>query len=160
MDGEVRIGDRPGDAGGVIALHGRVYAAEYGLDVRMEGYVAVGLGEWLTEEPKGPGRLWVVDGGGAVVASVGLTARSADVGRLRWFVVDPAWRGNGLGRRLLDCALAFAREAGYRRIVLDTFSELRSAARMYRAAGFERTESWTESLWGREIEREGYELVL
>ena len=160
MVGEVRIGDRPGDAGGVVALHGRVYAAEYGLDVRMEGYVATGLGEWLVEEPKGPGRLWVVDGAGLVVASVGLTARSADVGRLRWFVVDPAWRGNRLGRRLLECALAFAREAGYRRVVLDTFSELRSAARMYRAAGFERTGSWTENLWGRELEREGYELGL
>lgn len=155
----VRVGDRP-DVGEVIALHGRLYAGEYGLDATFEGYVASGLGEWLTGPRPGPGRLWVADGDGGLVAAVGLTAVSPRIGRLRWFLVDAAARGRGLGRELLDSALAFARETGYERVILETFSELEGAARLYRAAGFELVETSVTSVWGRELARERYELAL
>jgi ribosomal protein S18 acetylase RimI-like enzyme len=156
----IRLADRPGDVGEVVALHGRLYAEEYGLDATMEGYVASGLGEWVTGPRPGPGRLWVAEGDGHVVGAVGLTGISPQVGQLRWFLVDAAWRGHGLGRRLLDTALAFARESGYERVVLETFAELRGAAHLYRAAGFEIVETWITTLWGRELARERYELAL
>jgi GNAT superfamily N-acetyltransferase len=157
----VRLADRPGDVGEVVALHGRLYADEYGLDATFEGYVARGLGEWRTTPPAGPGRLWVAEAGGPVVGCVGLTGDSPSVGRLRWFLVDAPARGTGVGRSLFDTALAFARESGYGLVVLETFSELGGAARMYRAAGFERVDSWTGRLWGRDdLVRERYELAL
>jgi GNAT superfamily N-acetyltransferase len=156
----VRVGDRPGDAGEVIALHARLYAAEYDLDATFEAYVASGMGEWLIGPRPGPGRLWVADDDGRVVAAVGLTGVSPQIGRLRWFLVDAAARGRGLGRELLDRALAFARESGYERLVLETFSELEGAAHLYRSVGFVLVETWVTTLWGRELARERYELAL
>ena len=89
----VRVGDRPGDVGEVIALHARLYAGEYDLDATFEGYVASGMGEWLTGPRPGPGRLWVAEDDGRVVAAVGLTGVSPQIGQLRWFLVDAAARG-------------------------------------------------------------------
>jgi GNAT superfamily N-acetyltransferase len=156
--GQIRLADRPGDVGEVIALHGRLYAGEYGLDATMEGFVALGLGEWVTGPRAGPGRLWAVDGEHGVAGAIGITAASKQVARLRWFLLDASLRGRGLGRALLDGALAFARESGYERVVLETFSELVDAAALYRAAGFERVDAYRTELWGRELERERYEL--
>jgi GNAT superfamily N-acetyltransferase len=156
----VRVGDRPGDAGEVIALHARMYAAEYDLDAKVEGYVASGMGEWLIGPRPGPGRLWVAEDDWRVVAAVGLTGVSPQIGRLRWFLVDAAARGRGLGRELLDRALAFARASGYERLVLETFSELEGAAHLYRSVGFVLVETWVTTLWGRELARERYELTL
>jgi GNAT superfamily N-acetyltransferase len=156
----VRVGDRPGDAGEVIALHARLYAAEYDLDATFEGYVASGMGEWLIGPRPGPGRLWVAEDDWRVVAAVGLTGVSPQIGRLRWFLVDAAARGRGLGRELLDRALAFARASGYERLVLETFSELEGAAHLYRSVGFVLVETWVTTLWGRELARERYELTL
>jgi GNAT superfamily N-acetyltransferase len=156
----VRVGDRPGDAGEVIALHARMYAAEYDLDATFEGSVASGMGEWLIGPRPGPGRLWVAEDDWRVVAAVGLTGVSPQIGRLRWFLVDAAARGRGLGRELLDRALAFARASGYERLVLETFSELEGAAHLYRSVGFVLVETWVTTLWGRELARERYELAL
>jgi GNAT superfamily N-acetyltransferase len=156
----VRVGDRPGDVGEVIALHARLYAAEYDLDATFEGYVASGMGEWLIGPGPGPGRLWVAEDDWRVVAAVGLTGVSPQIGRLRWFLVDAAARGRGLGRELLDRALAFARASGYERLVLETFSELEGAAHLYRSVGFVLVETWVTTLWGRELARERYELTL
>jgi GNAT superfamily N-acetyltransferase len=156
----VRVGDRPGDVGEVIALHARLYAAEYDLDATFEGYVASGMGEWLIGPRPGPGRLWVAEDDWRVVAAVGLTGVSPQIGRLRWFLVDAAARGRGLGRELLDRALAFARASGYERLVLETFSELEGAAHLYRSVGFVLVETWVTTLWGRELARERYELTL
>jgi N-acetylglutamate synthase-like GNAT family acetyltransferase len=137
-----------------------VYAQEHGLDADFEGYVALGLGEWITTPPAGPGRLWVAEADGRIVGCVGLTGDAPTLARLRWFLVDPSARGSGLGRSLFDTALGFAREAGYGSVVLETFSELAGAAHLYRAAGFERVDSWTGPLWGRDdLVRERYELA-
>ncbi len=156
----MRVGDRPGDVGEVIALHARLYAGEYDLDATFEGYVASGLGEWLTGPRPAPGRLWVAEGDERVVAAIGLTGVSPQLGQLRWFLVDAAARGRGLGRELLDGALTFARASGYERVMLETFSELQGAAHLYRAAGFERVGTWVTTMWGRELARERYELTL
>jgi GNAT superfamily N-acetyltransferase len=156
----VRVGDRPGDVGEVIALHGRLYADEYGLDATFEGYVASGMGEWLTGPRPAPGRLWVADDDGRVVAAVGLTGLSPQVGQLRWFLVDAAARGRGLGRELLALVVVFARASGYEQLMLETFSELEGAAHLYRADGFALVDTWVTTLWGRELARERYELAL
>jgi ribosomal protein S18 acetylase RimI-like enzyme len=156
----VRLADRPGDVGEVVALHGRIYAREYGLDVTMEAIVASGLAAWLAEPAALPGRLWIADGEPRIAGAIGVTGLWHDTARLRWFVVDPEQRGRGLGGALLGAALGFAREAGYRRVVLETFSELTGAARLYRGAGFERTQARRGMFCGREVELEWYALEL
>jgi ribosomal protein S18 acetylase RimI-like enzyme len=103
----------------------------------------------------------VAEADGRIVGCIGLTGDSPTLARLRWFLVDPSARGSGLGRSLFDTALGFARERGYGSVVLETFSDLAGAAHLYRTAGFERVESWTGPLWGRDdLVRERYELAL
>jgi RimJ/RimL family protein N-acetyltransferase len=137
-----------------------VYAAEYGLDVTMEAHVASGLAEWLRAGDGLPGRLWVGDGDGRIAGCIGVTGLSPELARLRWFVVDPAHRGHGLGSALLAEVLAFARSSGYQRIELETFSELTGAARLYRGAGFTRTGAERRPFCGREVEMQWYALDL
>jgi GNAT superfamily N-acetyltransferase len=156
----VRLADRPGDVGEVVALHGRVYANEYGLDVTMEAHVASGLAEWLCGPGELAGRLWVCDGEVRIAGCIGVTGLSPETARLRWFVVDPAHRGKGLGGALLAELMGFVRESGYRRVELETFSELTGAARLYRAAGFERTGAEQRSFCGREVDMEWYAVAL
>jgi len=157
---QVRLADRPGDVGEVVALHGRLYASEYGLDVTMEAHVASGLAAWLDGPPAPPGRLWVADGDERIAGCIGVTGLSPERARLRWFAVDPAARGRGLGRALLSEALAFARASGYAAIELETFSELTAAARLYREAGFERVRAERRRFCGREVQMEWYAMQL
>jgi GNAT superfamily N-acetyltransferase len=156
----VRLADRPGDVGEVVALHGRVYAQEYGLDVGMEALVAGGLSAWLDGDRSLPGALWVADGDVRIAGCIGMTGLSPDAARLRWFVVDPAARGQGVGRALLGQALAFARDEGYRRVELETFSELTGAAALYVAAGFRVTGAERREFCGREVDMQWYALEL
>ena len=82
------------------------------------------------------------------------------VAQLRWFLVDPAVRGMGLGRRLLDEALAFCKECGYGNVILWTVSALEAAAHLYRSAGFRKVEEKPGRLWGVDVVEEKYELTL
>jgi GNAT superfamily N-acetyltransferase len=82
------------------------------------------------------------------------------VAQLRWFLVDASARGRGLGRRLLDAAVAFSREAGYERVMLWTVAGLDAALHLYRAAGFERIMAAPASRWGVEVVEEQHALVL
>ena len=71
-------------------------------------------------------------------------------GQLRWFLLVPEVRGSGLGRRLLEAALAYGRERGFSRIFLWTFADLEGARRLYERAGFRITETKTGLIWGAE----------
>ena len=88
---------------------------------------------------------------------IAITRVSESRGCLRWLIVAQRARGQGLGRRLLDEALSYARSR-FGKLQLETFSELTTAARMYRAAGFRLRDSAPQSDWGREIELQHYEL--
>lgn len=150
---------RPGDIGAVVALHGIVYAKEYGFDPTFEAYVAGPLGEFvLRASPRE--RIWLAEREGRLVGCIAIVAASAEVAQLRWFLVAPNARGAGLGGRLIAEAVAFSHEAGYERIILWTVSALVDAARLYRAAGFERVESAPAARWGVAVVEEKYELAL
>lgn len=150
---------RPGDIGAVVALHGILYAREYGFDPTFEAYVAGPLADFvLRASPRE--RIWLAEQDGRIVGCVAIVAEETDgtTAQLRWFLVDPALRGMGLGRRLLEEAVAFSRAAGYERIVLWTVSALHAAARLYQAAGFRKTESRPGVRWGVAVVEEKYEL--
>ena len=162
----VRCDLRPGDVGAIVRWQGLTYAQEHGFNVQFEGYVAGALGEFAATRPS-RARIWLAEDGAQVVGFVALVAAkgqadvaSSDVAQLRWFLVDPSVRGQGLGTRLLGDALAFAREQGYRRVSLWTVAQLSAAARLYRSAGFEIVEAMPRHCWGVDVIEERYELTL
>src|SRR5215472_7717274 len=123
---------RPGDLGSVVALHGTLYAREYGFDPTFEAYVAGPLSDFVrAADPRS--RLWLAEQGERIVGCVAVVAASPQVAQLRWFLVDPSARGTGLGKRLLREALAFCESCEYTSVVLWTERSLTAAAHLYRA---------------------------
>ena len=157
----VRHDLRPGDMGRVVALHGMLYAEEFGFDHGFEAYVAETVAEFGRLARPGLDRLWVAERAGQQVGSIAIVGREAGAAQLRWFLVHPDVRGSGLGRRLVDAALTFCRTAGYRSVYLWTVSGLDAAARLYVAAGFRKTETKPPALlWGVQLSEERYDLDL
>jgi len=151
---------RPGDLGRVTTLHGQLYATEYGLSSIFEGYVAETLAELGKHYRPERDRLWSAEIDGQLVGSIGIVGRDNGAAQLRWLLVAPAARGRGLGQRLLDDALAFCRDSGCTSVYLWTISILPTAARMYLAKGFRKTEETGPSWWGRAVTEERYDLTL
>ena len=150
---------RPGDLGAIVSLHGELYAREHGFDITFEAYVAGPLAEFVRSRPE-RGRIWLAEQDGRLVGCIAIVPMNAETAQLRWFLVAPPARGQGLGRRLLHEALAFCRDCAYRRVVLWTVSTLRAAARLYRAAGFRKCEERPVSIWGVDVIEECHELYL
>jgi GNAT superfamily N-acetyltransferase len=153
---------RPGDLGEIVAHHGRLYAEEYGVDATFEGFVAAAVARAAIRGfPSEREAIRIVELGGEHVGSIGLTDEGGGDAAIRWFVLSPEVRGKGLGRRLLVELLDLAREHRYRRVFLETFSELHAAAHLYLDAGFAVTSADTAPRWGREaITYQRYELEL
>jgi len=145
----------------VVRLHHQVYESEYGLDEAFASDVAVQLAEHSRSGWPGPREgLWLARLDGRVVGSVTLFEENRELGRLGHLVLEPDTRGAGAGRRLVESVLDAAREAGYERLHLVTFSELRAAASLYRSVGFARTSVERGVRWGMTMDWERYELSL
>lgn len=125
-----------GDYGWIIHRHGALYAQE-GWNERFEAMVAQSLVNFIRIPDKSRTRGWVAKGAqGEVLGSIFITEESAEEAKLRLFYVEPSARGRGIGSALVQEAIAFSREKGFRRITLYTVSILHSALRIYAAAGF------------------------
>ena len=147
---KVRRELRPGDLGAIVAHHGRLYARERGVDASFEAHVANSVAKAaLRGFPGEHEGIWIVEHAGEHAGSIALTDEGAGEATLRWFLLNPALRGRGLGRRLVGEVLSKARAAGYASIALETFSELAAAARIYRSYGFEIIWEETKPRWGR-----------
>jgi ribosomal protein S18 acetylase RimI-like enzyme len=155
----IRTELRPGLIGKVISLHGTLYEQESGFDATFEAYVAGPLAEFvLRRSPRE--RLWIAELDGRLLGCVAIVAASEVTAQLRWFLVDPGARGMGLGKRLLDKAIEFSQNQGYRSIILWTVSSLTAAAHLYRAAGFHKVEDKPGRMWGVDVVEEKYALLL
>lgn len=157
---KIRNSIKPGDFGGVIHLHGVLYAREYGLDHTFEGYVAVGLGEFAKSFDGNKDYFAVAEFEDRIVGSIAIMGLPDQTAQLRWFLLDPSARGFGLGKKLLSEALEFCRQKNFTSVCLWTISELKTAARLYRAAGFTLTEENTRDLWGAVRNEQRYDLIL
>jgi GNAT superfamily N-acetyltransferase len=146
---EFRTEIRPGDLGAVVALQGREYGDQYGLDHRFEAGVAHTVAEF--------GAACAEDPDAGLIGCIAMTREGERHGRVRWFLVARRARGQGLGRRLFDEAMAYARKR-FDTLELDTFSELTTAARMYREVGFVVRDTRPFDGWGREIQLQRYDL--
>lgn len=153
---------RPGDLDAVVAHHRRIYGEEYGVDSRFGDFVDAAVRRAAERGfPSEREAIRIVELDGEHAGSIGLTDEGGDEAAIRWVVFSPEVRGRGLGRRLLDEMLVFAEEHGYRRVWLETFSELTAAAHLYLEAGFVVTDADTAPRWGREsITMQRYELEL
>jgi ribosomal protein S18 acetylase RimI-like enzyme len=150
----------PGDLGWVVHRHGAVYAQEYGYNEQFEALVAEIVAHFVQRYDAKRERCWIAQQGGEPVGSVFLVERSKTVAQLRLLLVEPTARGSGLGTRLVDECVRFARQAGYRKITLWTQSELRAARRLYQAAGFHVVRKQRNHSFGKDLVSETWELEL
>ncbi len=158
-DLEVRHRFRPGDIGRLVTLHGTIYAAEWGWDHTFEAYVAGPLAEFALRSNERE-RVWLVDFEGELSASVAIVQASALEARLRWLLISPRLRGRGLGRRLVEEAVSFARSCGYSSVFLSTVKELAVAGRLYDSIGFRVTSEERREIWGGVVTEQRYDLSL
>jgi DNA-binding MarR family transcriptional regulator/GNAT superfamily N-acetyltransferase len=151
---------QPGDMGMVVHLHGRLYAQEYGWDERFEALVATVAARFIERFDGRRERCWIAEKDGEVVGSVFVVQRSKSVAQLRLLIVDPRARGLGIGERLVDECVRFARAAGYRRITLWTQSILLAARRIYAAKGFRLARTERYAGFGTPLVSETWDLTL
>jgi GNAT superfamily N-acetyltransferase len=150
---------RPGDIGWVIHRHGVLYSAEYGWDATFEALVAKVAAAFVEEFRPGRDRCWIAERHGKIVGSAFVVEASVAVAKLRLVYVEPEMRGQGLGRRMVQEAIAFARGAGYSRMTLWTNDVLLPARALYEREGFvkvaeERYRGFGHELTGETWERE------
>lgn len=151
----------PGDMGWVVQRHGELYWEEYHYDERFEALVAEIVAEFIQNLDSARERCWIAEKGGERVGSVFLVKKSLTVAKLRLLLVDPSARGLGIGKRLVKECVQFAREAGYKKILLWTQSELAAARSIYKSAGFEVKAEERHDSWSRkDLVAETWELTL
>ncbi len=151
---------QPGDLGWIVRMHGVLYAREYGYDARFEAVVARIAADFLDHFDAARERCWIAEIDGENVGSVCLVKRSATVAKLRLLIVDPRARGLGIGRRLVDECVRFARDVGYRTITLWTHGQLAAARAIYRGAGFECVARQRVRAFGKRLVDETWERSL
>ena len=134
---EIRRLDRPGDLGWVVQAHGELYAEEFGWDATFEALVARIVADFAGDHDPEREAAWIAEDDAGRVGCVFCMREDDETARLRILLVDPRARGHRLGARLVDECLAFARAAGYPRMVLWTNHPLAAARTLYLKAGFE-----------------------
>jgi DNA-binding MarR family transcriptional regulator/N-acetylglutamate synthase-like GNAT family acetyltransferase len=151
---------RPGDMGFVVQSHGARYASEYGFDATFEALVAEIAAKFISSFDASRERCWIADMDGRPVGSVFLMRHDDEVAKLRLLLIEPAARGQGLGKRLVGECIAFARACGYRKITLWTQSILTAARKIYQDAGFVLVATEPHRSFGQSLIGETWELKL
>jgi ribosomal protein S18 acetylase RimI-like enzyme len=151
---------RPGDMGWVVERHGAIYFAEYGWGALFEALVAGIVKDFLEDYDPARERCWIAERGGERLGCVFLVSESKTAAKLRLLIVEPQARGLGLGKRLVQECIGFARAKGYRRLVLWTHANLAAARGIYRELGFRLVRSEAHRSFGPRVMGEYWELPL
>ena len=151
---------QPGDMGWVVQQHGEIYAREYGWNSEFEALVADIVSKYLKNFQPDAEKCWIAELDGERVGAVFVVRKSASVAQLRMLILTPAARGLGLGGRLADECIAFARSKGYKKMQLWTNSCLDAARAIYAKRGFRLIKSEPYHGFGHDLVGETWELRL
>ena len=150
-----------GDLGWIVHRQGVLYAEEWGYNEEFEALAAEIVAEYVQHLRPAKERCWIAEKDGEIVGSVFLVRKSETIAKLRLLYVEPSARGMGIGGRLIDECIRFARQAGYKKITLWTQSDLLPARRLYKRAGFTITAKKPHDSFGRKgLVAETWELDL
>jgi peptidyl-dipeptidase Dcp len=155
----IRTELRPGDIGYVIHLHGRLYKEEYNYGIAFEAYVAQGMYEFYQQYDPARDRVWICEHRNKIVGFLLLMHRDGNVAQLRYFILEPEYRGIGLGKKLMELYMEHFKSAGYQGSYLWTTHELSTAASLYQRHGFVRTEEKASEAFGKSLYEVKYELI-
>jgi len=153
---------RSGDMGMIVHLEGAGYVEQFGWDNTFEGMAARIVADFLANYDPASECCWIAERDGVHVGHIFLVRHPEQPGtaKLRLLYVDPSTRGQGLGAKLVDECVRFARAAGYRKITLWTQSILTSAHRLYQAAGFRLVKQEPHHSFGKDLIGQTWELDL
>ena len=151
---------KPGDFGWIVARHAQLYRAEYGWTEPFEGLCAQIVADFVNKFDEKKERAWIAELNGENVGSIMLAKDSDEVARIRLLLVEPKARGLGLGAKLTEETINFARAAGYKKITLWTHSILTAARQIYKNAGFTLMRSEEHTSWGKPVVGEHWDLQL
>jgi len=156
---EIRIRTelRPGDLGYVIYRHGILYSLEYGYGLSFEAYVGEGMIEFYRNYDPELDRTWICEQGDRIVGFLLLMHREKGVAQLRFFFLEPEYRGLGLGKKLMELYMDFMAARGYRSSYLWTTHELGAAASLYLRHGFRLAAQIESEAFGKKLREQQYD---
>ena len=152
----------PGAIGRIAELHGTYYHEHWGFGMYFESKVAIELSEFLRRFNEANDGFWVASVGGKIAGSITVDGiyRHSKGAHLRWFIMAPEGRGQGVGNILLGEAVDFCRKSKFNRAYLWTFKGLEAAGHLYKKWGFNLCEEFKGDQWGTTVTEQQFELVL
>jgi GNAT superfamily N-acetyltransferase len=160
-NGYVRIqGYTPGAVGRITEAHAVYYRKYWGFDVSFEAQVATELSAFVMDFDVESDGLWEAMINDHFAGAIAIAKTDNDEARLRWYIVMPLYQKMGIGQSLIQTAVAFSREKGYRRVYLWTFKGLDRARKLYEISGFTLSQEQVAQQWGQRIEEQRFDLML
>ena len=156
----IRTDLNPGDLGFVIYRHGVLYHKEYDYGISFETYVGAGMYEFYKNYNQELDRVWICEHNNNIVGFVLLMHRGNNTAQLRYFYLEPAYRGIGLGKKLMELYMDFLKEKGYQSSYLWTTNELHAAASLYTRHDFKLTEEKESTAFGKALKEQRYDLSI